>query len=48
MSVLDYIIIAVVCLLFILAYKAYKKKPHCSCSCKTGCSGNGSNCRKIN
>jgi len=31
MTIIDYVIIAVVIILFILAFIMYKKKPHCSC-----------------
>ena len=44
MMVLDYIIIAVVAALFILAFSIYRKKPHCSCGSSGGCSGNCSAC----
>ena len=44
MTLLDYLIIAVVAALFILALIVYRKKPRCSCGCSGGCSGNCAVC----
>ena len=44
MTILDYIIIAAVAALFVLAIIAYKKKPHCACRQGGGCSGNCAGC----
>ena len=45
MSAIDYIIIASVAALFVLAIIAYKKKPHCSSGCGN-CSGCCRGCDK--
>ena len=47
MSLPDYIIIAIVAALFVLALIVYKKKPHCSCGCGGGCGGNCAECRSV-
>lgn len=45
----DYIIIAAVAGLFMLAFAAYKKKPRCACGKSGGCGGNcGACCQKHN
>lgn len=44
MTFLDYSIIVVVTVLFVLAFASYRKKPHCSCGETSGCSGNCAKC----
>lgn len=45
MTIIDYVIIAVVTALFALAMIAYRKKPHCSCGQNAECCGNCAGCR---
>lgn len=44
MSILDYVLVSVVAILFVLAFVVYRKKPHCSGGKTSGCSGNCAKC----